>query len=480
MKWEALLVIGLFCMSFSSVCGQPFIASITVLPGCGSQFAYGQAICGQLMVSDDAWVTRWVEDQYGTTWYHWGTRYYTAGTHSFCGYAGLPMGEHIMKIHAVRVSDSAVVDDQCAYDVCCGYSLWIPQRPSCNCEEVTFSAAIDKNTVAPGDDITVTVTVTNNMAGDCSKKFDAGHLEIDWGILGGNTSPLTQDLSVKSGETRMILEEQHIIPPVSEGTYHVMISYSDAECTWMDYATVSVEVPTEGSFEILSYPELIHVGEKGRIKVLVRNKSQKEVSYRLLIHCPSGILCTQSVISSLIPRAGYREIHVPFQADEAGTHTLTLELVSEEESLGKTAVNIRVEKPLSGTLDMVFPPQSTPVHESTAIGLQVINTSQYDIAYQISALSSSSVQMNPVPDVFVPAGQSRELQVFITPQAEGTHDITLHLEAESQLMDSMHISFTTESPQSFLPMFMGGAGIIGAAGIVLLLWLKRRSTHPSD
>lgn len=474
------MVMGLLLVSSSFVCCQPFAASVGVFPACGSQYSYGQKICGQLSVSDDAWVTRWVEDQYGAIWYHWGTRYYTAGTHSFCGYAGFPMGPHIMKLHAVRVSDSAVADDVCAYTVCCGYSAWIPDQPGCKCEDVTFSAEIDKETVSPGDDITVRVTVTNTMGADCSKKFDAGHLEIDWGILGGDTSPLERDLSVKSGETRVILEETHIIPPVSEGDYNVVISYSDAECTWIDYTTVSVEIPTEGSFEILSYPDSINVGEKGRIKVLIRNKSQKEAQYTLLIGAPPGLDCTQTSISSIIPRAGYREITIPFQPEEAGTFTVTLELMSEGTLIGQAPVTISVEKPLSGTLRMMTPPHPPVVDESMSMELEVVNTSMYDSAYQMKAVPSGNVQVTPIPELYIPALQSRNVEIFMTTDAQGVHDIILYLETEGQVLDMVEVSFKTEEKRSPLGVIFGGVGIAILAAMVLYFVFRHRSSVPPE
>ena len=474
MKWVAFVVIGFLLVSFSLVCCQPFSASVILFPGCGSHYFYGQKICGHLMVSDDAWVTRWVEDQYGTLWYHWGTRYYTAGTHSFCGYAGFPMGPHIMKIHAVRVSDSAVADHECTYSVCCGYSAWIPDQPGCRCEDVTFLVEMDKETVTPGDDITLRVTVTNTMEADCSKKFDAGHLEIDWGILGGSTSPLKRDLSVKSGETRAILEETHVIPPVSEGDYAVMVSYSDAECTWMDYSTISVEIMTEGSLEILSYPASINVGEKGGIKVLVRNKSQKEAQYTLLVEAPSRIDCTQTSISTLIPRAGYRELIIPFQPQEAGTYIVTLELVSDGILMGQAMVTISVEKPLSGTVKVISPPYPPAVNEDISMELSVFNTSMYDSVYRIQAVSSEHVQITPIPELYVPAAQSKNVEIFMTAITQGTHDITLYLESGGQVLDMIDLSFTTEGKRSPLGVILYGSVITICVVVVLYFIFRHR------
>ena len=401
MKRIAVFATLLLLTSVATVHSQPFSASVVIFPGCGSQFAYGQKAFGELYVSDDAWVTRWVEDQYGHTWYHWGTRYYTAGSHSFSGYMGLPIGLHIMKIHAVRVSDAAVTTDQCEYIVCCGYSVWIPARPTCNCEDVIFEADTDKTTVTPGDYVTVTVTVTNNMAPDCKKRFDAGHLEIDWGILGGDTSPLENDLSVKTGETRTILEEKHLIPPVSEGEYGIVISYSDSECTWLDYATLSVNLPTEGSFEILSYPGVINVDEKGRIRLLVRNQSQKQVQFTLSADAPDEIFLPRSLYTTTVPRAGYQEINVEFRPKEVGAYTIELELTSEGENMGNASIPIRVEKPLSGTIEVLSPPQDTVVHESTSTVLRVTNSGEYYTAYHMSAVGTGAT-IPAIPDKCAP------------------------------------------------------------------------------
>ncbi|MBU7029536.1 MAG: hypothetical protein HXS48_21570 [Theionarchaea archaeon] len=449
---------------------QPFTATVVIFPGCGSQFMYGQKACGELYVSDDAWVTRWVEDQYGNTWYHWGTRYYTAGTHTFCGYMGLPIGLHIMKIHAVRVSDGAIVEDQCQYTVCCGYSVWIPDRPMCNCEDVIFTAEVDRTQVTPGDYVTVTVTVTNNMAPDCRKKFDAGHLEIDWGILGGDTSPLEKDISVHPGETRTILEERHLMPPVSEGDYNVVIFYSDSECTWIDYATISVVLPTAGSFEIVSYPDVINMGERGRIRLLIRNQSQKDAEFTLSVNASPGVYLARTGYTVTVPRQGYKEINVEFRPEEAGLFTIELALTSEGEPMGTASLLVRAEKPLSGSIEIVSPPQNVAVNESTSVVLRVTNPGEYDTVYQISAVGID-VQTSAIPELYVPKSQSRDAEIFITPTQEGVHQIEFRLEAEGQLMGSKSVSFEAEKE---FPLFVGGAVIIGVLAVIMVVYLVLR------
>lgn len=455
----------------AAITSQPFTASIVVFPGCGSQFMYGQKVCGQLYVSDDAWVTRWVEDQYGATWYHWGTRYYTAGNHTLCGYAGLPIGLHIMKIHAVRVSDGAIVDDQCQYTVCCGYSVWIPERPTCNCEDVIFTAEVDRTQVTPGDYVTVTVTAANNMAPDCRKKFDAGHLEIDWGILGGDTSPLEKDTSVHPGETRTILEERHLIPPVSEGDYNVVIFYSDAECTWIDYAVIKVVLPTAGSLEIVSCPDVINVDERGRIRLLIRNQSQKDAEFTLSVNASPGVYLPRTAYRVTVPRQGYEEINVEFRPEEVGLSTIGVQLTSEGESMGNASLSVKVEKPVSGKIEIVSPPHDVAVNSSSSVVLRVTNPGEYDTVYHISA-EGTGVTLSPIPELFVPKSQSRDAEIFITPVEEGVHHIEFRLEAEGQFMGAKSVSF--EAKEEF-PLFWVGAVIIGifAIAVVVYFVLKR-------
>ncbi len=473
MKKTIVFTLALLLAGSALVMSQPFTATIVINPGCGSQFVYGQKACGQLYVSDDAWVTRWVEDQYGNIWYHWGTRYYTAGTHTICGYMGLPIGLHIMKIHAVRVSDGAVADSQCQYTVCCGYSVWIPDRPTCNCEDVVFSVDVSRTQVTPGDYITVTVTVTNNMAADCNKKFDAGHLEIDWGILGGDTSPLEKDTAVRPGETRTILEERHLIPPVSEGEYNVVISYSDSECTWIDYATVTVVLPTAGSFEILSYPDVINVDERGRIRVLIRNKSQKDAEFTLSVNAPPGIYLPRAGYTTIIPRQGYQEINVEFQPKEAGTYSIELILTSDGQPMGTASLSVRVEKPLSGTIEIVSPPEDVKVGESTSTVLRVTNSGEYDTTYEISAVGMD-VEILPIPELYVPGSQSRDVEIFITPLEEGVHQVEFRLEAEGQFMGSKTVSFEAKTEKGFLLLI--GAVIAGIFVVLAMVFLVLRRT----
>lgn len=471
MKRIVVLAAVFFLVSSAIVMSQPFTASITLSPGCNLQYWYGQKVCGHLTVSDDALVTRWVEDQYGHVWYHWGTRYYTAGTHTICGYMGLPIGLHIMHIQAERISDGATAADQCEYTVCCSTSVWIPEEPSCSCEDVVFSADIDKAQTAPGEDITVTVTVTNNMGGDCRKKFDAGHLEIDWGILGGNTSPLQDDILVRTGETRTILEERHIIPPVSEGDYNVVIYYSDAECTWIDYATISVKVPTEGSFEILSYPDVINVDERGRIKLLVRNQSQKEAQFIMEVDAPPGLYLYQSQYTTTIPRAGYTEINVEFRPEEPGTHTIGLTLLSEGVSLGTASITIKAEKPVAGELDIVSPPGDVTLGESTSVLVKVTNLSPYDTVYQLS-FTGTGVDTPVIPEMFVPHSQSREAEIFMTPTTAGVHEVVIQLTAESQLLDLKTVLFEAKEKASWWPLIIGAA-LLGGLLCVVLYVVKR-------
>ena len=473
MRKKIGLAILFLLVNAGMVTSQPFTASVVVFPGCGSQFAYGQKVCGQLYVSDDAWVTRWVEDQFGTLLYHYGNRYYTAGSHTICGYAGLPIGLHIMKIYAVRVSDGAIVEDQCEYTVCCGFSVFIPHRPVCNCEDVVFAVDVNKTHVTPGDDVTVTVEVTNNMAPDCRKKFDAGHLEIDWGILGGNTSPLVKDLSVSPGETRRILEETHIIPPVSEGEYNVVIFYSDDECTWVDYAVISVELPTEGSFEILGYPDIINVDEEGIIKLLIRNRSEKDAQFTVLVDAPSGIYVMNTVYTVTIPQQGYEEVTIKFEPEEVGIHTIHLELTSEGKTLGVAPLSFRVEKPLSGKMEVLLPPSDCAVNETTSVIMRIENPGLYNTVYQISAVTEN-VEISPISDLYIPKSESRDAEIFMTPLAEGVHEVMFTVEAEGQLMDTTSVSFTAEAEKgSFAVLGVIIAAIVAAMAVIVFLILRR-------
>lgn len=477
MKKAIVLAAILLLAQSAFVTSQPFTASIVVFPACGSQFMYGQKAFGQITVSDDAWVTRWVEDQWGNTWYHWGTRYYPAGSHSFSGYMGLPIGVHVMKIYAVRVSDGAIAEEQCQYTVCCGYMVFMPDRPSCNCEDVEFTADVDKTQVTPGDYVTVTVTVTNNMEADCKKRFDAGHLEIDWGILGGDTSPLENDLAVHPGETRTILEETHLIPPVPEGDYNVVIFYSDSECTWIDYTTMSVVLPTEASFEILSYPDVMNVDENGRIKLLVRNKSEKQAQFTLLVTAPPEIYLSRTMYTVTIPKKGYAEFNVAFIPEEVGFYTIGLEVTSEDESIGTAPISFKVEKPVMGKLDIVSPPDDIMVNESTSTVLRVTNPGQYDTVYQISA-AAPGVQFSPIPELYVPGSESREAEIFVTPVQEGMHEIVLTLEAEGQLMDSRSVSFSAETPKGFPLQLVIIAAVIGILALLVIFYLVKMRSSP--
>ncbi|MBU6998141.1 MAG: hypothetical protein HXS41_03025 [Theionarchaea archaeon] len=473
MKKYVVLALLLLVFSSNTVVSQPFTATVTLFPGCGLQYWYGQEVCGEIVVSDDAWVTRWVEDQNGNIWYHWGTRYYTAGIHHFCGYMGLPIGVHIMNIQAQRISDGAIATDQCQYTVCCASSIWIPGRPSCNCEDVTFSVDIDKTQVSPGDYITMMVTATNNMEADCNKKFDAGHLEIDWGILGGNTSPLEKDVLVKPGETKTILEETHLMPSIPEGDYSVVVYYSDSECTFIDYATISVVLTAEGTLEILSHPDMMNVDEKGRIRVLVRNKSQKEADFVLVATAPSEIYMPQTMYIVTIPRAGYIQIDVEFQPEEKGLYSIELELSSEGQSLGVTAVNIRVEKPVSGQLEILYPPENITTDQNTFAILLITNTGQYDTVYQLTA-SAANVEVDPVSDLLVPGNQSREVHINMTPLTEGVHQVAFQLLIDNRLMDSASVSF--EATQSLPLLLIGGIAVVAVIilGAVLLFYALRR------
>ncbi|MGD2249382.1 MAG: hypothetical protein PVF58_13320 [Candidatus Methanofastidiosia archaeon] len=460
-----IIVVILLLVSSGMVRSQPFTASITLFPGCGMQYAYGQKVCGEFTVSDDAWVTRWVEDEYGSTWYHWGTRYYTGGSHTFCGYMGLPIGKHIMKIHAQRVSDGAEVDAQCEYIVCCASSVWIPGKPECSCENVKFTADIDRAQVGPGEYITVTVTIINNMVSDCKKKFEAGHLEVDWGILGGDTSPLEKDVLVRSGETKVILEETHLIPPVSEGEYTVVIYYSDSECTWIDYASVEVVVPTGGSLEILSYPDMVNVDERARIKVLVRNQSKKDAEFMLTAAASEGVYLPRNLYPVTVSQAGYQEVNIEFQPEQTGIHTIQLELTSEGKNLGSASLTVTAEKPLSGDIAILSSVPTVEVGETASVTLRVKNTCQYGTTYQFTVMGPT-VRVSPVPELFVPKNQERQVEMYITPETEGIHEVIIQLEAENQLMDSETVSFEAETKGVSQILI---AGIIGGLAVVVVV-----------
>lgn len=468
---QYIVIAVLILMSVQGVRSQPFTASIVVFPGCGMQYAYGQKVCGEFTVSDDAWVTRWVEDEYGSTWYYWGTRYYTAGSHTFCGYMGLPIGKHIMKIHAERVSDGAEVDAHCEYMVCCASSVWISDQPECNCEHVTFTADIDKSPVEPGEYITATVTVTNDMDSDCKKKFEAGHLEVDWGILGGDTSPLEKDVLVKSGETKVILEETHLIPPVSEGEYTVVIYYSDSECTWIDFASVEVVIPTAGSLEILSYPDIVNVDERARIKLLVRNQSKKDAVFTLTATASDDVYVPREMYSVTVQQAGYMEVNIEFSPEKTGVHTIQLELTSEGTHLASASLTVTAEKPLSGDITILSAVPIVRVGETASVDLRVQNTSPYDMTYNFT-VTGPTVRVLPVPELFVPENQERQVKLYMIPETEGVHQVVIQLEADNQLMDSETLSFETETKG--FPWIIGGIiGGIAAITVIVFFVLRR-------
>jgi hypothetical protein len=378
---------------------------------------------------------------------------------------GLPIGKHIMKIHAQRVSDGAEVDAQCEYIVCCASSVWIPGKPECSCENVKFTADIDRAQVGPGEYITVTVTIINNMVSDCKKKFEAGHLEVDWGILGGDTSPLEKDVLVRSGETKVILEETHLIPPVSEGEYTVVIYYSDSECTWIDYASVEVVVPTGGSLEILSYPDMVNVDERARIKVLVRNQSKKDAEFMLTAAASEGVYLPRNLYPVTVSQAGYQEVNIEFQPEQTGIHTIQLELTSEGKNLGSASLTVTAEKPLSGDIAILSSVPTVEVGETASVTLRVKNTCQYGTTYQFTVMGPT-VRVSPVPELFVPKNQERQVEMYITPETEGIHEVIIQLEAENQLMDSETVSFEAETKGVSQILI---AGIIGGLAVVVVV-----------
>lgn len=471
---KRVVVLTVFLALLPAATSQPFTATIVMYAGCGSQFLYGEKACGELFVSSDAMVTRWMEDVSGNVWYDWGTRQYTAGSHTFCAYMGQPIGLHIMKIRAVSVEDGTVVNAQCEYTVCCSSSVLWAHRPECSCEAAAFTSTADKREVTPGDDVTVTVTLTNSMASDCTKGMKAGHLEIDWGALGGKTSPLQKDVPVHPGETKAVLTETHLIPPVPEGEYQVVVSYSDQECTWSDYFTLMVELPVSGALTILSSPETVNVHEKGIIKLLIQNQSQKEATFILSVGAPAQIYLSPTEYTAILPQAGYREVLLTVVPEETGIYVIEIHLTSGGTSVGSASLSVSVERRVTGEVDIVYSAERVSLGESALFVLRVTNPGRYDTAYQLQA-AGIDVLVPSIPELFVPESQSREVELLITPLNEGVHELTFRLEAEGRLMDSETASFTVE--KEFPLLLVGGAaGGLAVIGAVYVLLRARVST----
>ena len=106
--------------------------------------------------------------------------------------------------------------------------------------------------------------------------------------------------------------------------------------------------------------------------------------------------------------------------------------------------------------------------------LSVFNTSMYDSVYRIQAVTSEHVQITPIPELYVPAAQSKNVEIFMTAITQGTHDITLYLESGGQVLDMIDLSFTTEGKRSPLGAILYGSVITICAGVVLYFIFRHR------
>jgi len=494
--------------------------SITTNKGCGdnAQFAVGEiaVISWELTGAQSYTQYRYEMTVYAgisvlNKWYgELETDRYGNWSVAMPGVISPPLGAHEVKIeiydcqvyynyitnpHATNTS--VLTSDTCVYYV--KGEVVIPGT-ECSCEAVELTATLNKATVKPGDTCTLTVTADNRMK--CGFIFLAQSMEIDLGELGGIVRPMNSDRRVAAGDKETLATYTFTIPKGSEGEYSVNIFYSDRDCTWTTYTSLTVEKEEpKGTISVLSLTTPLEINKSGYARVKVTNPSGKATTYTVKVSASSGIRFAQFTYSVQVEGNSSKEVRVNFTAQKEGTHTLTFELqaggrtldsVSRAVKVTKTSKPAKTSRPTTtyskGTISVVSRSRTLKVNEKGSVTLEVTNPSDTDITYTILIeYPENAIKLNPgdTRTLRVKKRYSSEITIHFTALKEGNHTMRFNLRAGNQRLGSTSSTIRVEAPSTIpyvgeidtevLMMLMGGVAFFALiGGIVMKLTPDRK------
>ena len=413
---------------------------------------------GQFTLSEKTVLSFWMTGAAPDSEYLYWVKMYTESGETLCGWRGTAVTdstgstsrtniEHIISLPVGQQHAEVSIPELGLVATCLlfvGGTTEIPPLESrCYCEEVTLIGALDKEIVAPGDTLTLTVRARNNT--NCGiliatqppsttrPCYEIQPLVVDLGALGGKVCPLAEERKVDSHTTSDIATYTISVPYLEAGTYPINLEYAVSYCTWAVY--LEVDITPSGTLSVLSSPP-VSENEEGSVLLEVANPAAESATYTILVTPPDGItLLSDPAINLTLAGQSTQQLSVPFTAEKEGEYVLNFTLLAEDAALDRVSTTVQVTA-FQGILELVSPPSKVSPHEPVTLEFRVINTSLLDSTYTLSANVTEEFTVEGSLSVSVPAGKTANLSFPVTPVEEGSFLLTFDLFCEGDLVDS--------------------------------------------
>ncbi|MBU7014880.1 MAG: hypothetical protein HXS43_08625 [Theionarchaea archaeon] len=457
---------------------------------------------GQFTISEKTVLSFWMTGAAPRAEYLYWVRIYTESGEPLCGWRGTAVTdsagttsridiEHIISLPLGQQYAEVLIPELGLTSTCLllvGGNTEIPPVDSrCYCEELTLFGIVDKEVVTPGDTLTLTVRVRNDM--DCGMLittqpvsrtrpcYEIQPLVVDLGALGGKVCPLTEERKVDSHATSDVAAYTLTVPYLTAGTYPINLEYALSYCTWAAYA--QVDVAPSGTLSILSSPPVTK-NREGSILLEVENPTTDSTTYTVVVTPPDGIVLVDDPIHT-VPLAGQstEQLTILFIAEKEGDYILDFTLLAGDTLVDETSASVQVTG-FEGLLELESPPSSIDLNETVNLRFLVINTSAEDTTYTLSANVSREFTITGSLSVFVPAGKAADLSLSVTPTEKGSYLLTFDLFCEGDLVDSAE--WTVTVAEGISPVLVATLAVtgVGAAFVIKSALSKHALTRGGE
>jgi tetratricopeptide (TPR) repeat protein len=354
-----------------------------------------------------------------------------------------------------------------------GHTEIPPMESGCYCEELTLMGILDKEVVTPGDTLTLTIRVRNDMScgmiiatqppSGTRPCYEIQPLVVDLGALGGKVCPLAVDRKVDPHTTSDITTYTITVPNLEGGTYPINLEYAFSYCTWAAYVQVDV-TPSgtpSGTLSVVSSPPVTK-NREGSIVLEVGNPNAESTTYTVVATPPDGITLLNDPTTALsVPGHSAGQMTVPFIGEKEGEYILNLTLFVGDAVVSRAFATVEVTG-FKGALELVSPPSGAKPNEAVTLKFRVTNTSPVDTTYTLAADVSEEFTVKDSLSVSLPAGETADLSLPVTPVEEGSFQLTFDLFCEGDLVDSIEWIVTVEQGTNIV--VIAAVAAVGATG----------------
>jgi len=177
---------------------------------------------------------------------------------------------------------------------------------------------------------------------------------------GDSTSTCDEDEEeVASG--RLFLQIPEDVKP---GVYTIDVEASSDDASASDSAQIAVQNDFMGENVIsTTTSRKVAVGEDAEYSILIVNPTNKLKVYRIVPESSSDLTVTAEESVIAVPAGSSKTVKVIASSDSEGTYNFNVNVLSEEQLVGKVTLNVKVE----GTKKSTSSPQANPVVVLTVV-----------------------------------------------------------------------------------------------------------------